>query len=380
MPTFSAMEPEELLKKLILSVANARERIFNADSFFVGGGTAFDVIHQEDLLTVRHYRPLQESNVQIGNHTLEVKQHKHRVPLVLVPPLLASSLIFDLYPERSLVRYFLAMGFDVYLIDFGFPEKDHSHLSLEDYVLSWIPKSFQRIREHSAQEELSLFGYCMGGLFCLMTTAANDDRQIKNLVTVASPVDMHQMGMAGGLLAMMNLPSKFFARAFNFSLLDLPPQYLHVPGFMGTLAFKLMSPTASLANYKDLILNLWDRQYIEAHMSMSRWVNRMSDYPGAAMQGLLVRMGLANQLARGKLKLGGKSVNLDKIECALLGFAGTNDKVVPQKAVSKLFEVVSSRDKQFCLVPGGHAGVFAGRNAVDNMWVIAGQWLAARSD
>ena len=48
---------------------------------------------------------------------LRVTRKRHRVPLVIVPPLAVNMLIYDLFPERSLVKYLLARGFDVYLID-----------------------------------------------------------------------------------------------------------------------------------------------------------------------------------------------------------------------------------------------------------------------
>ena len=56
-----------------------------------------------------------------------VERPARPVPVVLIPPLAASSVIFDLLPQRSLVRYMLARGYDVYLIDWGEPERDHSH-------------------------------------------------------------------------------------------------------------------------------------------------------------------------------------------------------------------------------------------------------------
>ncbi len=76
----------------------------------MSGKTPFDVIYKHEIMSLRHYR----------NET-EAPTHKHRVPLVIVPPLAVNMLIYDLFPTRSLIRYFLAQGFDVYLIDWGVP-------------------------------------------------------------------------------------------------------------------------------------------------------------------------------------------------------------------------------------------------------------------
>ena len=37
-------------------------------------------------------------------------------------------------------------------------------------------------------------------------------------------------------------------------------------------------------------------------------------------------------------------------------------------------------DKQFCVVPGGHMGVFAGSSAPHAVWEPAADWLASRSE
>ena len=48
-------------------------------------------------------------------------------------------------------------------------------------------------------------------------------------------------------------------------------------------------------------------------------------------------------------------------------------------AARKVLDIVSSEDKEFCVVPGGHAGVFAGSRAPENTWNISADWLFDRS-
>jgi len=57
-----------------------------------------------------------------------VVKKQHRVPVLLIPPLAADPLNFDLLPNRSLVKFLLGQGYRVYLADFGSPDEDHSHL------------------------------------------------------------------------------------------------------------------------------------------------------------------------------------------------------------------------------------------------------------
>ncbi|MBF0237486.1 MAG: alpha/beta fold hydrolase, partial [SAR324 cluster bacterium] len=196
-----------VMEKAWLSMVNLIERSLDSGSMKRVDKTPFDIIHEEDLLSVRHYPALTSESVTIANQTIPVLNKVHRVPLVLIPPLAVGAFIFDLYPQRSLVSYYLAQGFDVYLINWGNPDRDHSHLSFETYLLDWMPKAIQRIREYSGKQELSLFGYCMGGLFSLIYTAVHEDAAIRNIVTVASPIDMHQMGAAGKVFTMTYQPA-----------------------------------------------------------------------------------------------------------------------------------------------------------------------------
>ena len=367
--------------KAILSMIHAMERIVDKDALNLTGMTPHKIIYQDDLLSVLHYHPLRAEEIKIGDEHIPVLQKKHKIPLVYIPPLLAPGFAFDLFPERSLVRYFLAKGFDVFLIDFGTPTKSHAHLSFEDYILRWIPDALSVIRKESGENELSLYGYCMGGLFCLLYTAVFNDTEIRNMVTIASPIDIHQMGVAGKALSMMAVPAHKLARRLNISLRDIKPEYLHVPGLLGTIGFHMINPVGVLKSYWDLLLNLWDRDYVTAHESLAHWINNLLDYPGATVQEIIVQMALANKLARrGEMTIGDRNAKLNGICCSLLSFAGEKDEIVKVASARKILDVVSSDDKSFHVVPGGHVGVIIGKKAPENLWQVSAEWLKTRSD
>ena len=49
--------------------------------------------------------------------------------------------------------------------------------------------------ETSDASEFSLFGYCMGGLLALLYAGTHPDAPLRNLVTLATPVDFSEMGL-----------------------------------------------------------------------------------------------------------------------------------------------------------------------------------------
>lgn len=366
-------------EKAVLSLINAAEKKLFKENFIISNLTPYDVIYRDRIMSVRHYLPLEEERIQIGDELINVSQVQHRVPLVLVPPLAATSMIFDLMPHRSVVRYFLAKGFDVYLIDWGDVTEDHSDLSLETYVLEWMPKALSQVRQFSGEQEVSIFSYCMGGLLSLMYAAVSNDPNVRNMITVASPIDMHQSGVAGRVLSTIYRPAQVLSQVLNFSLLDLPARYFHVPGWVNSLAFKLTNPIGNVINYFDVLLNMWDREYLKEHLTMSQWFDDMVDYPGETIKDMVVHMMINNQMAKGSLRIGNEHAEFQKIKCSILAFAGDSDKLVSTEAARKVLDIVSSEDKEFCVVPGGHAGVFAGGKAPANTWAVSAGWLVSRS-
>lgn len=369
-----------LLQKALWSVLNGIEQVVAAENFNISNQSDFDEIYADRILSVKHYRPLEDDEIEIGSQLVPVSRRQHRTPLLLVPPLAATAMIFDLMPHRSIVRFFLAHGFDVYLVDWGDVTADHSDLSLETYVLEWMPEVVRSVKECSGNEEISIFAYCMGGLLSLMYLATNGDDDVRNLITVASPIDMHESGAAGRVMSAVYGPTQAISKVLNFSLLDMPARFFHVPGWASSLAFKMTNPVGTVVNSLEKYVNLWDREYLEESVTMSKWFDDMVDYPGETIKDMAVHMMLKNKMAKGKMRIGKSKAEFERIQCSILAFAGDSDSLVSPTAARKVLDIVSSEDKEFHVVPGGHAGVFAGSRAPENTWAISADWLADRSN
>ena len=311
-----------LLKKALWSVRHGVEQTLFSENFVIADLSPYDVIYADGIMSVRHYQALRESEIEIAGETVTVEAASNRIPVLLVPPLAATSMIFDLMPHRSIVRYFLARGFDVYLVDWGDVTADHSNLSLESYVMEWMPDVVDSVLGHADEDELSIFSYCMGGLLSLMYLATSGDQRVRNLVTVASPVDMHQSGLTGKFLSVVYKPAQSISSMLNVSLLDMPAKMFHVPGWVSSVAFKLTNPIGSVINSYEKFLNLWDREYLEESLTMSKWFDDMVDYPGETIKDMAVHMMINNRIASGEMRIGQARAQFNKIVCSILAFAG----------------------------------------------------------
>jgi polyhydroxyalkanoate synthase len=362
------------------AVRNAVGRRVRRDEYLLNNQCPRELLLKDGLLSVYYYPPLQEDRVQVEGDTIAVNPKQYSVPLVLVPPLGVYGWVFDLMAERSLVRYFLAQGFQVYLIDWGRPTEKENYLSIETYALNWFPKAIDLIKQHSNRDEVTLLGYCMGGLLSLIYTAALGANNIKNIVTIASPVNMHQMsGPIGKAWRLLSGPAGFVKWLTGFQLDDFDASMFHVNGKLLSIGFKMTQPAATVSSYLDLVKHITDDQYVRRYTTMNEWFNNMPDYPGATIREMIEKFGLANRMNHGRFFIGGQEVSFKKITSALLAIAGDNDAITSITSASAVLGVVGSLDKTFEVVPGGHAGLFTGSRAVKTTWVITADWLKLRS-
>ncbi len=368
-----------LPKKKLMLLMNMIESQFFEENLIQCDLTPHDIIYQEGNMRVRHYRPLEEEEITLDGKPVPVKANRYRTPVVMIPPLGATAVNFDLFPDRSIVKYLMANGFDVYLIDWGEVSRMESKQNLEHYIATWFPNALKAIRQDSGKRKLSLVGYCMGGLLSLMYVSHQNDRNIKNIVTIVAPLNWYENGAAGQLIQLVNKKAAIISGLLNIRLSKLPESAFHVPGWMLALIFKMTDPVGSLKSYFDGLVNMWDRDFLIRRKTMEQWFNKMEDYSGAMVRDVLTEYMHDNKLASGKVKLGAGEIDLSSIDSPLLAFGGKTDNLVSLKAAEHLLDLVSSTDKEFHAVPGGHAGAFAGKKSFESTWPITVKWLSKRS-
>ncbi|MEE3116717.1 MAG: alpha/beta fold hydrolase [Pseudomonadota bacterium] len=359
---------------------NAFDRVFRAASLVQAGQTPFDTLHSDGLVSLRYYPPLAEDFIELGDAVIPVERQTHRTPIVIIPPLAVNMLIYDLFPQRSLVRFLRAKGFEVYLIDWGVPTRAHSHYNLHTYVAELLPAALNRVRQHSGEQELSLHGWSLGGMFTLFYSALSRDQHIRNAIVVGSPIDSHASGLMGLLYQGVSGAADFVQRRTGFKLHDLKPDWFHSPGWANTIGFKLTNPIGSFKGYWELLIKLGDRDFVADHATTSAFLDRMVAYPGGIVQDAMVRLLITNQPSRGKIQIGDDVARLENVTASVFAIAGETDTLAMPDAVAKIQQHIRSTDVTFRVVPGGHMGILAGSKAPKSSWLELAEWLAERSD
>ncbi len=359
---------------------NGLEWLFMRGFLVQSGLTPYETLLDGDPMSLRYYPLPESSQIELadGAH-MPVRRERHPVPLLLVPPLGVTTEVFDLLPQRSLVRYMAARGFHTYLVDWGKPERRHAPLSLRDYAVEMLGQAIAEVRRHSGVQPVSVMGWCMGGLLALIHAGATRDRQIRNLITVASPIDLRSGGVMAHAARVLNASARLVRHFTSFRLHRLDPAHLQAPDWTTTLAFKLTAPLSSLASYWDLLTRMADRDYLEIHATTADYLDNMLMYPAGVVRDVLVQLIVDNRLAEGSLELGGGSAELSAVRAKLLVYAGTTDHLVPPAMAQKSLDLVGSKDKTFRVAPGGHMGVILGSGAQREVWEPCARWLDRRS-
>jgi len=349
-------------KRAEIEGALARQRFINGLSWLLRdprklvGRTPWEPVLEQGKLVVRRYGP--------PGH-----EARFTPPVLCVPPLGVRPFIFDLYPEQSVVGLLLEEGFSVYLVDYGVPDETDQDLTLDDYVVRFLPTACEAVRADSGSREMSLLGYCLGAIFAMAHVVANRDDDVRNVIDVSAPVDVERTGIMSQVMQVLAAQTEEIVKRSNGVSAETAGAF-----------FRMIAPVRNVTRYADLFLNMWDREYVDGFDAMNEWINQLIGWPRDAFVQLSRDFQRKNLLARGRWTVAGRGADLSRFRASLLVLAGSGDSLAPPSAVKRVLDLVGSDDKTFREVPGGHMGVLAGRRARAEIWRPAARWLAERSD
>jgi polyhydroxyalkanoate synthase len=299
-------------------------------------------------------------------HYLPQTDDVYRVPLLLIMSLVSKPYVFDLTRGQSLVEHLVQAGFDVYLADWGTPRAEHKDVSFDDYVAKWIPDFIAQVQRHSGEREVSLLGYCLGGVLTTLYAALEPKGPVKNLVLLTTPINGEGMELMRQL-----------ARGLDAE--KIVEMFGNVPESVIQAGFQIQRPLQKAAGGFTLMNNAADREFIKTTLRLVRWGDEALPVAGATFLQLHRDVFIDNKIVRGEFELRGRKVDLGAIRIPVVHILAQHDHVVPYAASRDVVRLVSSADKQEWVIKGGHVSVVAGLGAVTRTWPQLVDWLAPRS-
>ncbi len=243
------------------------------------------LIDDGSLREVYHYRP-QKKTKESGD------------PVLLVTPLAAPSLCYDLRRGCSLVEHFVQQGRPTYLVEYGEISFKNRKIGLEHWVDEVVPEAIRAASEHAGGRPVHVIGWSLGGIFASLAAAAEPDLPIASLTVVGTPFDVTKVPMVAPLRPILRLTDGGVVTQL-YRLLGAAPKPLV------RRAFQLSSGTKLITKPLAILQNLDDSEWLAQIEAVDRFTDNMLAYPGRSFGQLYHRMLKANQLLTGKVNLSG---------------------------------------------------------------------------
>jgi len=318
------------------------------------------LIDDGPLREVYHYRP-QKKTRETGD------------PVLLVTPLAAPALCFDLRRGCSLVEHFVKGGRPTYLVEYGEISFKNRRLGMEHWIEEVVPEAIEAVSEHAGGRPVHVIGWSLGGLFAALSAADSPDLPIASLTVVGSPVDVTKVPMVAPLRPILRLTDGGLVTRLYRTLGGAPKPLVR-------RAFQLSSGTKIITKPLAMLQHLDDTEWLAQIEAVDRFTHNMIAYPGRSFGQLYHRMLKDNQLLSGRVNLSGREIALADITAPVLIFAGNTDGIAPINAVKAMVGLLTgSSEVRFEIVPGGHLGMLTGRAARGTTWVTMDEWIAEHS-
>ena len=289
-----------------------------------------------------------------------------KVPLLIVYALVNKQDMMDLQPDKSVVRKMLALGLDVYIMDWGTITRADRYTTMNDYINGYINGAVEYMKKAHNLPKINLLGVCQGGTFSTIYAAMHPEN-IKNLVVMVAPIDFSNRD---GLLFRWAIDMDVDALVDNGGGI--------VSGELLNSGFDMLKPLAKIRKYTAIVDSLDDKEKMLNFLRMEKWVANSPDQAGECFRQFIKDMYQGNKLIKGELVLGGEKVSLKNINMPVLNIYAESDHLVPPPCSTPLTEFISSKDTKLYKFAGGHIGVFVGSRSQNELSPTIVEWLKAR--
>ena len=238
-------------------------------------------------------------------------------------------------------------NFQVFLISWLNPSKNHANIDFENYLKDGIIESIEQIQK-LGYEKINTLGYCIGGtaLACALSyLKQNKSNIIQSASFLTTLIDFAEPGEVGVLI--------------NEHTYDVIQEEVNNKGYLDG---KYLSNSFSLIRANDLIWSFFVNNYllgrVPAAFDILHWNSDSTNLPAKMYLYYLKNMYIQNKLKEPNgLSMLGTAIDVSKIDVPTFSLAAKGDHIALWNAVYDGYKLLSG-DKTFCLTDAGHvAGV-----------------------
>ena len=292
--------------------------------------TAGSVVYRTPVMELIQYRP--------------VREKVHQRPLLIVPPQINKFYVFDLAPEKSLVRYALNGGLQTFAISWKNPTPAESDFGLDVYVGA-LEEAIEVMREITGCEDVNVLGACSGGITMsagLAHLAAQGARKVHSATVAVCVLDM---------AAARDTAAGLFVTADTISAAKAASQ------LTGVLDGKDLARMFAWMRPNDLIWSYWVNNYLFGNappaFDVLYWNSDTTRLPAQLHADFLDLIG--GDPLKTPERLGTRGVVLDmrRVDVDSYVVAGVSDHITPWQGCYATAKLYGSRST-FVLSNSGH--------------------------
>ncbi len=175
----------------------------------------------------------------------------HRRPLVMSPPQVNKYYAVDLTPEKSLIKWAVDSGVQMFVISWRNPTVEQRHWGLEDYALA-LDEAVEVARQVTGSPDVNMWGSCAGGMtlaaYLGWLAATGEQHKVANTTWAVCVLDTAS-ALEDTTLGLFNTPSTIrMAKARSAT--------------KGVITGPQMASMFAWMRPNDLIWNYWVNNYL----------------------------------------------------------------------------------------------------------------------
>lgn len=292
-------------------------------------------------------------------------------PLLIVPAPIKRCYIWDLAPERSVVRRALEAGFAVGLVDWLEPA--HNELGLTDYADRLPAIALAALLRRCRADAAILAGHSLGGTLAAIFASLHPEL-VRGLILVETPLRFRGTGDPVAA-ALGNSP--WIADIMESGIGEV------VPGSLLTLLAAMTDPVEFIVGPAlDLLTCAGSGDALGAHLRVRRWTLDEFAMTGRLFAEVGTRLYEEDSFQAGTLDLAGRTAAVARLTMPMLAILDPDSTLVPAAAAlavahggGRLPAVRWCRPEPGIVVR--HIGPLIGGNAHKTLWPAAFRWAAA---
>jgi polyhydroxyalkanoate synthase len=288
--------------------------------------------------------------VVLRTEVMELIQHRPAInevrqrPLLIVPPQINKFYVFDLVPEKSIVRYCLEAGLQTFVISWKNPSAAERGFGLDTYVAA-LEQAVDAMRAITGSEDVNIWGSCSGGITTsafLGHLAARGEAKVHCATVAVCLLDM---------AATQNTTAGLFVTPESITAAK------HASQLTGVVEGQELARMFAWMRPNDLIWNYWVNNYLLGNappaFDVLYWNNDTTRLSAQLHSDFLDLIDANPFVNGGRLTVRGTRLDMAQVDLDSYVVAGLSDHITPWQGCYKTAKLYGPRST-FVLANSGH--------------------------